>query len=1104
MTTRKKYDVFLSYSRTDETTVRALAETLRSRGFEVFLDQWNLVPGDDWQAGLEQALQASCTCAVFLGGEPGPWQNKEMRLALRQGAKQDTFRVIPILLPGSRGFSEPALDGFLGLEGAVDLRQGLDDQESLDNLVRGIAGVEVKPGEEAEVSTPLTRLQVTQIQSALQSLAESSAGLDGPALAAIKAAEKELTKKLHELQARPKVRVRGVAVRRSFVGEHSEEIAAYFRALAADCKRLPLGIIDTRFISTAGENTVLLPDIYVELHVVTPAIELSEGEEGGAPEEETRRRSHRLARGEGRGRTSLPEAVADHQRAVLLGDAGAGKTTFGQYLTYLLATQDALAPEPFRGLSPVRLILRDVAAQHIPADADKGTASMLWAALEEDLKRRLKTTDANGVFHSLRHLVLKTGGFFLLDGLDEVPEVHRRRRTLLEAITDLAEELGPSSHVLVTARPYSYADPTWQLGRFATLLLAPFNDEQAARFVRRWFEAVRESLHWSVEDAEQRAQELSRVVTERPHLGDLASRPLLLTLMATVHSSWGRLPEDRADLYEEVVQLLLGRWQRWHRATSPDGEEITEPGISQTLQVGEEAIRARLERLAFIAHERQRTEEPEREDSADISETEVLTVFKPLLDNVGPSKLLDYLRHRAGLLIERREGVFAYPHRSFQEYLAASYLAGRPDADLELRRRAHEDPLWWREVFLLAVGKTRKGGLSRAAGMIRAMLPTPVEEQGNQGELHWRLAALAGEALVELRLLERAGEDLSLYEDQFVGDVRQRLVNLISGGHLPPSERLVAGDALARLGDPRPGVGVVVVESRELPDLEWIELSAGSFVIGNEVPETYIQQDEYPLHTVKVPRFCLSRYPITNAQYHPFVESGGYERRELWSEEGWLWRMGEDLDLSSVEENRDTWQLHLERRPTARRTQPPFYGDARRGAASRPVTVNWFEALAFTRWLQTMIQETRWWRERASELEGYCVQLPSEVEWERAARGNDVQRWPWGDEFDSARANTREAGLRQSSTVGMFPAGRNPAGLDDLAGNVFEWTRSLYRGYPYASTDGRESITGLNSRVVRGGCYLSDDRYARCTQRSRFPEVEFEIAGFRCAITPAH
>ena len=123
---------------------------------------------------------------------------------------------------------------------------------------------------------------------------------------------------------------------------------------------------------------------------------------------------------------------------------------------------------------------------------------------------------------------------------------------------------------------------------------------------------------------------------ERPYLGDLASRPLLLTLMATLHSSWGQLPEDRAELYEETVKLLLGRWQRAREVRRPDGELEVEPGIAQTLGVGEERIRAALEALAFAVHERQRSS-PERDAApADIAEGDLLVAFKPLLGSLAP------------------------------------------------------------------------------------------------------------------------------------------------------------------------------------------------------------------------------------------------------------------------------------------------------------------------------------------------------------------------------------------------------------------------------------------------------------------------------------
>ena len=297
---------------------------------------------------------------------------------------------------------------------------------------------------------------------------------------------------------------------------------------------------------------------------------------------------------------------------------------------------------------------------------------------------------------------------FLLDGLDEVPEAERRREVVLGAIRALAATLPDAARLLVTARPYAYADKKWHLPGFPILALAPFSPEQVERFIERWYRAARQPMGWSEETAGTKGGQLRDALRERPYLGDLASRPLLVTLMATLHSSWGQLPDDRAQLYEEVVKLLLGRWQRAREVSGPKGEPVAEPGISQALSVGEERIREALERLAFDVHERQRGQR-ERERPADISEGEVLVAFKPLLGEVKPEVLLAYLGDRAGLLVAPREGVYAFPHRSFQEYLAACRLANAPDAAARLRDKAIEDPDWWREVFLLGSARLGRG-----------------------------------------------------------------------------------------------------------------------------------------------------------------------------------------------------------------------------------------------------------------------------------------------------------------------------------------------------------------------------------------------------------
>src|SRR3954451_24372943 len=96
------YDVFLSHSSADKPAVEKLALKLREAGIEPFLDKWHLIPGDPWQEALEEALDASRTCAVFLGPKGlGAWQNEEMRSALETRVGDRAFRVIPVLLPGS-------------------------------------------------------------------------------------------------------------------------------------------------------------------------------------------------------------------------------------------------------------------------------------------------------------------------------------------------------------------------------------------------------------------------------------------------------------------------------------------------------------------------------------------------------------------------------------------------------------------------------------------------------------------------------------------------------------------------------------------------------------------------------------------------------------------------------------------------------------------------------------------------------------------------------------------------------------------------------------------------------------------------------------------
>jgi len=154
MPREKRYDVFLSHNSADKPAVEYLAQRLRQEGLEPFLDKWHLVPGDPWQEALEEALDQSRTCAVFLGPEGlGPWENEEMRVALNQRVRDPDFRVIPVLLPNAQMPERGRLPPFLARLTWVDFRAGLDDADAFHRLVCGIKGVAPGPAG-GEVAPP--------------------------------------------------------------------------------------------------------------------------------------------------------------------------------------------------------------------------------------------------------------------------------------------------------------------------------------------------------------------------------------------------------------------------------------------------------------------------------------------------------------------------------------------------------------------------------------------------------------------------------------------------------------------------------------------------------------------------------------------------------------------------------------------------------------------------------------------------------------------------------------------------------------------------------------------------------------------------------------
>lgn len=267
-------------------------------------------------------------------------------------------------------------------------------------------------------------------------------------------------------------------------------------------------------------------------------------------------------------------------------------------------------------------------------------------------------------------------------------------------------------------------------------------------------------------------------------------------------------------------------------------------------------------------------------------------------------------------------------------------------------------------------------------------------------------------------------------------------------------------------------------------DFDFVLIPAGACIVGSDRRDRDAGDDERPQHRLVISDFYIMRYPVTNAQYRRFIEATGHRTPLFWPGG----RMPAEL-------------------------------------AEHPVVgVSFHDAAAFCRW--------------ARAATGLPIRLPTEVEWEKAARGPDGRRYPWGDRWDAARCNNREAGGQLAprpdrpgrpggtTPVGRFsPAGDSPYGVAEMAGNVQNWCASIFGPYPYDPTDGREALVyelesasllpqfhesgaianaerseaNLGKQTLRGGSWRCDRREARCAYRSwAAPMHRSDDTGFRC------
>lgn len=646
----------------------------------------------------------------------------------------------------------------------------------------------------------------------------------------------------------------------------------------------------------------------------------------------------------------------------------------------------------------------------------------------------------------------------ILDGLDEVPipstqeDAVERRHNQLQSLIRSIKTVFYKIKIIVTSRPAGYSG--WTLNGFEVLHIRPLSSKEAAHLAHSYFIAAGENDDKSKRLTENFVKEIERLPSK------IREYPLFVCLLASLYrDKRGEFPAKRGGLLQVSLDTLLGPWTiKKHQGKSL--QEILHCTPDELVNcLAQISLRA-LSEIGIYGNT----------DTPDVPIGLALEEFYHLGERINPTQLLNYIANQAGIWTSPANGKVRFVHRLFQEYLAAYAITQKDDCIGEMTKLVISNPVLWIEVSRLfsdiLSNKKQNGELF----LFIEQLLRKFEKSSNPADI----IALVANIIIdeEFHLLNDSIKHSASIETciKKLEDCLIKESIMLTG-----QQRNFVGLALNELGDPRKGV---LLDENKLPCFEWIEIQGGEFLMGTGKDEEKSISEicgnnhwnidrEFPQHSVKVKSFMISKYPVTSIQFKAFVlAADGYANDGWWTDAGLNWRKHNGPPVNNLPDN------------------------------CPQNCVTWYEAVAFCKWYS---------------YKNKCkVRLPSEAEWEYAARRGNYNQFVWGNECKPIYANVNETGIGTVSPVGCFPIFANSQSdciVYDMNGNVWEWCSSIVERtngckykYPYNVNDGREEIEGGDNylRATRGGYYGGEWMYARSCYRGRdIPSLRAERQGFR-------